>query len=173
MQFFDRDLDTGALTPTSYESMRAYLASVNEVSENIPDNAREKIETAIEFTALGYEQAHLGRMHLLGHLSRSATTLAVLALELTLKRQLGDRVKRNATLGPLIDAAREHDLLPETGIHGDFVDELLRNRNQIVHGHPDAPVYGLATHQIVGAVVDLCNMVFERRPSRENHNPAV
>ena len=164
MQFFDPIPDIGML-PTSYESMRAYLVNVNQVSEKVPDDVREKIETAIELTALGYEQANLDRIHLLGHLTKSATTLAVLALELTLKHQLGDRAKRTATLGPLLTLAREHNLLPEAGLQRDFVDELLLNRNQIVHGDRDAPVYGVATHEVIRAIVVLCNLVIERSPS--------
>lgn len=157
MLFFDRNPDTGEVIPTTYDSMHAYLTSVNHVSERVPHDIRERIATAIDFTALAYDQANLGRQRLFVPLTRSATALAVLAFELSLKRRLGDQVKKTATLGQLIKEAKKQNLLPESELHHAFIHEVYLNRNRIIHGDQDVDDYGIATPEAIGAVVDICN----------------
>lgn len=109
--FYDRNPDTGAITPTSYESMRAAVLGAHLISDSVPEHIRKRLFTAVDFIALAYEQGNRERQHRFAPLTRSAVTMSLLAIELALKDRLQTAVDKHMTPGPLINQARDAGLL--------------------------------------------------------------
>lgn len=62
--FFDLDPQTGQAHPTTYDSMRAALLRDIPSDASLPDDVRQVLLAAVDYFALAYEQANIGRTHL-------------------------------------------------------------------------------------------------------------
>lgn len=148
--FVDLDRESGEVVESDYESIRAALADGYRVSEMVPDRVRDRIDRAMDFIALAYEQANLGRMQFFGTLTDAGLSSAMLGLELALKEQMPVDGKDKRTLGTLIDAAKAASILPAEPYIDSFLGELLNTRNALAHGMQDAPLYGVASGCLAG-----------------------
>jgi hypothetical protein len=138
--FVDVDPQTGRPRSTTYESVRASLLRDLPDVDNLPDDVRRALSAAVDYFALAYEQANVGRMHLYASLTDDAYLKAVLALELMLRHRL--RRGKHATLHGLVREGVETGLLPGGKEHAPIWDGVREGRNQITHGDPAHPSYG-------------------------------
>lgn len=109
---------------------------------------------AVDSVALPYEQGNRQRWPLFGPLTDAAVTSAVLALELALKHRLGHPPDARLTSGPLIQQGKDASALPGSPEHDQLRDELRSNRNDLIQGNPDTPLYGITAGRIVGIIID-------------------
>jgi hypothetical protein len=156
--FFDLDPDTGQPMPTTYESMRIAIVTRHPPKTYVPDGTQSLLLAAIDYVALAYEQANVGRKHLYEQLTNDAFLKMTLALELSLKQRLGrgNRVR----LEELIEKGIENDLLPASGDYEALWTELRKNRNAIAHGDPEVSSYGPFTARWIGLVIDAINAMY-------------
>lgn len=150
--FFDLDPRTGQPTPTTYESMRVAMLGRQAIPVNVPDDIKSLLLIAIDYFALAYEQANIGRLHLYGPLTNVAFTKLALALELALRRRL--RRGNSVSLDCLFSAGTAADILPSTDEHDLLWTELRKNRNSITHGNATSSSYGPSTGRWIELVID-------------------
>ena len=149
--FFDLDPQTGQAHPTTYESMRAALLRDIPSTESLPDDVRHVLLVAVDYFALAYEQANIGRTHLYASLTNDAFLQASLALELALRHRL-ERGK-SAKLYELIRDGIAASLLPASGEYELLWEELRKSRNQITHGNPELPTYGPMAGRLIRGLI--------------------
>ncbi|MGC4192889.1 MAG: hypothetical protein QM589_17225 [Thermomicrobiales bacterium] len=156
--FIDLDAATGQPRPTTYESMRTAIVTRHHLEAYIPEDAQALLLAAVDYIALAYEQANVGRIHLYEQLTNDAFLKMTLALERSLKVRLGrgNRVRLEA----LIEQGIAEDLLPDVGHYEAIWTELRKNRNAIAHGDPERDSYGPLTAQWIGLVIDAINLMF-------------
>lgn len=152
--FNDLNPQSGRPTPTSYEAMCTAILGEHPIPKDLPEPIRGRLTTAVDFVALAYEQANRDRWQLFGPLTNSGVASALLALELALKHRLKSPPGNRLTLGPLIQQGKDAGVLTRSKEHDQLWDELHANRNQLVHGDPEAPLYGIMAARIVGIVID-------------------
>ncbi len=58
------------------------------------------------------------------------------------------------TLGPLIDRGMDAGVLPRSTEHNQLWKELHGTSNDLIHGNPGAPLYGVTAARVVGAIID-------------------
>jgi len=156
--FFDLDPETGQPVPTTFEAVLTALKRLHPISPNVPDPLREELLAAIDYIALAYEQANVGRPHLFERLTGDGFLAAIRALELALRDRLGRG--NSATLERLVEQGIEAEILPASGRAPDVWDELRRGRNQVAHGRPERPAYGVAASRVVGFVIDAVDSMY-------------
>ncbi len=156
--FVDIDPRTGRCTPTSYDSMRASILGEFPVSEDVPDDIRQLLLTAVDYFALAYEQANMGRDHLYNPLTDDAFLKAIRALEVTLRRHLGR--DSGTTLHQLIQQAINGGLLPTTDQHGLIWRMIREDRNDITHGEPEHRRYGMYAGRVISLLIDVINRMY-------------
>lgn len=156
--FFDLDRATGQFVPTTYESMRGGMLRWHPIFEHVPDDIRRLLLTAIDYFALAYEQANVGRGHLYERLTNDAFVKAILALELTLKQRL--RPQGKVPLKMLISEGIAAGLLPTTDRYELLWTELRENRNAITHDDPNQSTYGPSTGGWIGLVINAVNAIY-------------
>lgn len=150
--FVDLDPQTGQPTPTTYESMGAAVLGRHPVPENLPHEIRGLLLTVVDYLALAYEQANVGRAHLYERLTNDAFLKAVLALELALRHRLGRGA--GVKLYKLVSDGIALGLLPGRVEYALIWEELRDNRNAITHGDPNRSCYGPSMGRLIALVVD-------------------
>lgn len=152
--FHDIDPETGRVTPTTYESMRTSVLDAHPIPVDLPESVRARLVMAVDFVALAYEQTNRERWPLFGPLTDSGVTSALLAFELALKHHLQYPPDARLTLGPLVEQAKAAGVLPRSTEHDLLWDELVGNRNDLIHGNPGAPLYGFMAARVIGHIID-------------------
>lgn len=151
--FEDFDFETGALSPTTYESCRSWLLSKYPIAENVPEPIRKRLEIAVDYTALAYEQLNVGRQHLFIELTSHALTIGLLGMELVLKSWLNAEPESRTTFGPLLDKARARGLLHKSELDDMTWTHLHQVRNDLTHGNPDADHFGIEAYLFIGFII--------------------
>lgn len=151
--FVHYDRSTGDVTPTMFDliakAMRGRLIDDVALQPTIPEQVRQRMETAIDLYALAIEQLTLERERLFNSLVNSAVSSAQPALEPSLKQSMqpippveNDR-DDHRTLGFLIKQARVQGLFQNKGYWDDHWGHVLQDRNDLTHGHTNAVQYGV------------------------------
>lgn len=161
MSFHDLDRENGTSAPTSYESIRAGVLNEHPIPDGLPETISARLVVAVDVVALAYEQAKLERWPLFGPFTDSAVTSALLVFELVLKHRLQHPPDARLTFGPVIQQGKDAGVLPRSTEHDLLWDELIANRNDLIHGNPGAPLYGVTAARVVGIMIDTITGMLE------------
>lgn len=155
--FFELNLQAAQVHPTTYESMRATLLREILLTESLPDDVRQVLLAAVDYVALAYEQANIGRAHLYASLTNDAFLKASLALELTLRHCL--QRGKSAKFSTLIRDGIAASLLPAGDEYALLWEEMRKSRNEITHRNADYPTYGPMMGRVIRVLIQtICGM---------------
>ncbi len=71
-----------------------------------------------------------------------------------MKHHLRHPPDKRLTPKPLIEQGKNAGVLPRLTEHDQLWEELVTNWNDLRHGNPGAPLYGVTAARVVGSIID-------------------
>lgn len=181
--FGEFNLPTGERKPETFEGHRAHLELMFPAPSTFPAAVRDEWGIALDYYALGVEQANTERFQLYGPLTRDALFRATIVVEMALR----DRLKLGdvaMTMYPLVERAIRAGVAPgpfpltrkqraddpsELGGDWDFIIEV---RNQYAHGLSTKPTFGPLSMTPFKVVWDMLTAIYASLSSAAPPNSA-